>query len=239
MPFISFIIPVYNAEKYLHPCIDSVLHQLNNCELILVNDGSADSSGEICDTYASKHPNIKVFHTENKGPSQARNLGVDKAQGDYIVFLDSDDYINCDFVQNFENSSLSADVIFYPLEKLLINGQRIPMGDGICVENTRNRNPSEVLSNIAACPKFPASPCGKLVRLDFLKKNQIHFAFNLADEGTPGDVDTIGLFDIKDANGNQIFDEDNLGELISSLADRFIAELKKIENDISKTKVLL
>lgn len=178
MPLISFIIPVYNAEKYLHPCIDSVLHQLTNGELILVDDGSTDSSGEICDAYASEYQKIKVNHTENRGPSHARNLGVDNAQGDYVVFMDSDDYINCDFVQNFEHANISADVIFYPVEKLLMNGQIIPMGDGICIENTRNLKATEVLSHIASCPKFPASPWGKLVRLDFLKKHQIHFAFN-------------------------------------------------------------
>lgn len=178
MPLISFVIPVYNAEKYLHPCIDSVLHQLINNELILVDDGSTDSSGSICDQYAAQHASIKVFHTENRGPSHARNLGVDNAQGDYIVFVDSDDYINHDFVGNFERANISADVIFYPMEKLLMNGQRIPMGDGICVENTRNLKASEVLSHIASCPKFPASPCGKLIRLDFLRKYRIHFAFN-------------------------------------------------------------
>lgn len=178
MPLISFIIPVYNAEKYLHPCIDSVLHQLINGELILVDDGSTDSSGKICDAYACENQKIKVFHTENRGPSHARNFGVDKAQGDYIVFLDSDDYINSDFARNFECANISADVIFYPVEKLLMNGQRIPMGDGICIENTRNLKSSEVLSHISYCPKFPASPWGKIVRLDFLKKHQIHFAFN-------------------------------------------------------------
>lgn len=182
MPLISFIIPVYNAEKYLHPCIDSVLHQLINNELILVDDGSTDSSGSICDQYAAEHASIRVFHTENRGPSHARNLGVDNAQGDYVVFMDSDDYINSDFVQNFEHANISADVIFYPMEKLLMSGQIIPMGDGICVENTRNLQATEVLSHIANCPKFPASPCGKLVCLDFLKRNQIHFAFNRIGE---------------------------------------------------------
>lgn len=182
MPLISFIIPVYNAEKYLRPCLDSVLHQLTNGELILVDDGSTDSSGEICDAYASNHQTIQVIHTENRGPSHARNLGINNAQGDYIVFLDSDDYINYDFVRNFEHANISADVIFYPIEKLLMNGQRIPMGDGICAENTRNLKSTEVLSHIARCPKFPASPCGKLVRLDFLKKHQISFAVNRISE---------------------------------------------------------
>ena len=175
---ISFVIPVYNAEKYLRECLDSIVGQLDGNELILVNDGSTDSSGIICEEYAAEYSAIKVFHTDNRGPSQARNLGVDNAQGDYLVFIDSDDYINYDFVRNFEHANISADVIFYPIEKLLINGQLIPMGDGICVENTRSLRAEEVLSHISNCPKFPASPCGKLVRLDFLKKNRIHFAFN-------------------------------------------------------------
>lgn len=178
IPRVSFIVPVYNAEKYLCECLESVIHQLDGNELILVDDGSTDSSGSICDKYAAEHAAIKVLHTENKGVSHARNLGVDNAQGDYVVFLDSDDYINYDFVQNFEHANISADVIFYPIEKLLMNGQRIPMGDGICTENTRNLKASEVLSHISNCPKFPASPWGKLVHLDFLKKHQIHFDFN-------------------------------------------------------------
>ena len=148
----------------------------------MVDDGSTDSSGKICDKYASEYRNIKVFHTENRGPSKARNLGVNNAQGDYIVFLDSDDYINSDFVQNFENSKISADVIFYPIEKLLMNGRFIPMGDGLCVENTRNLKPSEVLAHISYCPKFPASPCGKLVRRSFILKHRIYYAFDRITE---------------------------------------------------------
>lgn len=182
MPLISFIVPVYNTEKYLHQCIGSILHQLENCELILIDDGSTDSSGSICEKYATEYPAIKFFRTENKGPSHARNLGVDNAQGRYIAFLDSDDFINHDFVRNFEYANITADVIFYPMEKLLMNGQRIPMGDGICSEKTRNLKSIEVLSHISKCPKFPASPCGKLVCLNFLKKHQIHFAFNRISE---------------------------------------------------------
>lgn len=91
---ISVIIPVYNVEKYLEKCIDSVLAQTyKNIEIILVNDGSTDKSGAICDTYKSKKDNIIVIHQTNSGVSVARNNGLKKATGDYIAFVDPDDYI--------------------------------------------------------------------------------------------------------------------------------------------------
>lgn len=94
---ISVIIPVYNVEKYISRCIDSILNQsYNNIEIIIVNDGSIDKSGFICDEYSKKYNNIKVFHTENSGVSSARNLGIDNSEGEYITFVDPDDYIEKD-----------------------------------------------------------------------------------------------------------------------------------------------
>lgn len=91
---ISIIIPVYNVERYLHQCVDSVLKQTyTNLEIILVDDGSPDTSPAICDEYAQKDKRIKVIHKENGGLSSARNTGLDAATGDFIYFLDSDDYI--------------------------------------------------------------------------------------------------------------------------------------------------
>ena len=91
---ISVIVPVYNSEQTLHRCIDSILGQTyRNFELLLINDGSKDRSGEICDEYASNDSRISVFHQENSGPSAARNFGLTQAKGQYIVFQDSDDYL--------------------------------------------------------------------------------------------------------------------------------------------------
>lgn len=96
---VSVIVPVYNVEKYIERCILSVLNQTyQNYELLLVDDGSADASGRICDAYHSRYRQIKVYHKENGGLSDARNYGLQKAKGEYIVFLDSDDYIAKEFL---------------------------------------------------------------------------------------------------------------------------------------------
>lgn len=93
MVLISVVVPVYNVEPYLQECIKSVLNQENaKFELILVDDGSTDGSGNICDKYALLDKRVKVYHKENGGLPSARNYGIDKANGEYIIFLDSDDY---------------------------------------------------------------------------------------------------------------------------------------------------
>lgn len=92
---LSIIVPVYNVEPYLRRCVDSILNQtFSDFELILVDDGSPDSCGAICDDYAARDRRIKVIHKANGGVSYARNEGLDIAQGEYIGFVDSDDYIH-------------------------------------------------------------------------------------------------------------------------------------------------
>lgn len=92
---ISIIVPVYNVEDFVGKCIESILNQsYKNLEIILVDDGSTDNSGKICDEYATRDSRIKVIHKENGGPSAARNMGLDVASGEYISFVDSDDFIH-------------------------------------------------------------------------------------------------------------------------------------------------
>ena len=99
-PIVSVIIPVYNVEQYLKRCIDSVIDQTyRNLEIILVDDGSNDGSGEICDNYAQNDSRIKVIHKSNGGLSDARNAGIDRSTGIYIMFVDSDDWINRECVE--------------------------------------------------------------------------------------------------------------------------------------------
>lgn len=97
---VSIIVPVYNAENVLHYCIDSILAQTyKDFELILVNDGSTDKSGELCDRYAEKNKNVAVIHIKNGGVSKARNTGIELAKGDYICFIDSDDFVSKNYLE--------------------------------------------------------------------------------------------------------------------------------------------
>ncbi len=98
---ISVIVPIYNVEKYLTECIESIINQTyKNIEILLINDGSTDNSGRICDEYSKKDERIKVIYKENGGLSEARNYGIDIANGEYIAFVDSDDYISDMFIEN-------------------------------------------------------------------------------------------------------------------------------------------
>lgn len=112
-PEISVIVPVYNAEKYLSCCINSILAQsFTNFELLLIDDGSTDKSSEICDDYAAKDQRIKVFHKKNGGVSSARNVGLDHATGKWITFIDSDDRIYED-IFNLISSSYDEDLVIF------------------------------------------------------------------------------------------------------------------------------
>ena len=108
---ISVIVPVYNAEKFLHRCINSILAQtFSDWELLLIDDGSMDRSGQICDEYAAKDERIRVFHKENGGVSSARNLGLDHAEGEWIAFVDSDDWIDSEYLTCFVENT-KGDIV--------------------------------------------------------------------------------------------------------------------------------
>lgn len=106
---ISVIVPVYNVEKYLQRCVDSILAQtFTDYELILVDDGSPDRSGEICDEYAERDNRVRVIHQKNSGVSAARNNGVEVALGEYITFIDSDDWVHCEYLERLYNAILET-----------------------------------------------------------------------------------------------------------------------------------
>lgn len=129
---ITVIVPVYNVEDYLRDCLDSLVNQTianGRMEVLLIDDGSPDSSGDICDEYAQKHDFIKVFHRENQGVSAARNFGIDTAKGKYIMYLDSDDYLSPESVENivsfFDEHYDEIDLVTYN-EKRVVNGNIKP-----------------------------------------------------------------------------------------------------------------
>ena len=116
IPKISIIVPVYNSETTIERCIVSLISQTyTNIEIILINDGSKDKSGQICDSYSNKDNRIKVYHKTNEGVSIARNLGIKEATGEYVLFVDSDDYLSlnaCESLIYKQGLSASDCVIF-------------------------------------------------------------------------------------------------------------------------------
>ncbi len=123
-PLISIIVPVYNTEKYLDKCIQSVLAQTyTNWELLLIDDGSTDSSGAICDKYAAEDSRIRVFHKENGGVSSARNLGLDNAKGEWITFVDADDWVEASMLKELRSEALSNNADYVYCDLLFDHGQ--------------------------------------------------------------------------------------------------------------------
>lgn len=116
---VSIIIPVYNTEQYLPRCIESILNQsFNDFELLLVDDGSLDASGSICDDYVEKDSRIKVFHKKNGGVSSARNLGLDNAQGEWVAFVDSDDLLPKDSLERLmQDAGAEMDMVYGSIRK--------------------------------------------------------------------------------------------------------------------------
>lgn len=110
MELVTIIVPVYNVEKYIYECVDSLIKQTyKNIEIILIDDGSKDKSGTICDNYAASDARIKVIHKQNEGLGFARNTGLKAAQGNFVTFIDSDDKADADLVENLVNGIYEAN----------------------------------------------------------------------------------------------------------------------------------
>lgn len=125
---VSIIVPIYNVEKYIHKCINSLINQTyKNLEIILVDDGSPDNCGYICDEYARRDSRIKVIHKKNGGLSNARNKGVEIATGDYVMYLDSDDYLELTACEELNNiiQKTQADIVCFNLKKVNEDGKTI------------------------------------------------------------------------------------------------------------------
>ncbi|MEF2629635.1 glycosyltransferase family 2 protein [Megamonas funiformis] len=132
MSKISIIIPIYNVEQYLSQCLDSVINQTyKNLEILLINDGSTDNSGKICDNYAKLDNRIRVFHKKNEGVSSARNLGLEKCTGDFIGFVDPDDFIELNMYELLynEQQKTNADIIWCNYCKISSTGNIIYLGE--------------------------------------------------------------------------------------------------------------
>lgn len=182
---ISVIVPVYNVEQYLPRCIESIVNQTyKNLEIILVDDGSTDNSGKVCDKFAEKDSRIKVFHKSNGGVSSARNFGIEKASGDYIGFVDSDDAISNNMYEILLNNAIRYKVKVSCCQVLTKNID----GSNEHVYN----NPSKIYNKCDIVEgfffdefikSFIVPPCNKIIEKEFLLKNNLKFKnYRLAED---------------------------------------------------------
>ena len=166
---VSIIVPVYNAEKYLHRCVDSILAQtFTDFELLLIDDGSKDNSGAICDEYAAKDARVYVFHKENGGVSSARNLGLDNAKGEWVVFVDSDDWVEEDYlkclIDNYDNAFVVSSYIYERKNEFSYE----KMNEGVMIIN------SNCLTDILMSAAF-TTPYSKLYDREILEREGLRF----------------------------------------------------------------
>ena len=185
--FVSIIIPVYNIEKYIEECVNSVLVQsYKNFEVILVDDGSKDKSSIICDDLANLDNRIKVIHKKNGGLSSARNAGIKVSKGDYIAFIDGDDYWDDkDFLKNAIDYLIhsNADFINYGLKKYYENEDIMQEGKYIFDRNAIDINDKrKTLDYLISNNLYISSACTKLIKRQIIQDNNLLFREGIFSE---------------------------------------------------------
>ena len=179
---ISVIVPVYNVEAYLERCVESILQQTYaHFELILINDGSTDSSGQICDHLASQYENIKVYHIENAGVSNARNMGIQLATGSWVTFIDSDDFVTQDYLATLASAveGLNVGFVIAPLHHIK-NGivTDIPPHSG----KTELWSTEETMKELLMTTRTSFFPVAKLFKRDLLAYEKFNTNYHLAED---------------------------------------------------------
>lgn len=173
----SVIVPVYNVEKYLAKCIESIVNQTNqDFELLLVNDGTKDNSQKIIDEYVVKYPNkVYGFIKENGGLSDARNYGVEKAKGEYIIFIDSDDYVDAELLEKVNDAiekNVGVDVVGYNLVDVDESGKVLKTtekGESNCLSG------EEAIKFVVNSKQCFEPACGYAYRLEFWRNSNLQF----------------------------------------------------------------
>ncbi len=168
-PLICIIVPIYNVEKYIHKCINSIIHQTyKHLEIILVDDGSKDNCGAICDEYAEIDSRIKVLHKENGGLSDARNFAIDIVTGDYITFIDSDDFVEADYVEYLYKliQKYSADISICNINKTCEEQYK---GENITSDIQHVYTEQEAIEQMLYQKLFDVSACAKLYKAELFK----------------------------------------------------------------------
>lgn len=222
---LSVIVPVYNAERYLSRCIDSILMQTyKDFELILVNDGSKDGSGAMCDSIATKDSRVQVIHQENAGAGAARNTGLAKAQGEYIVFVDSDDMIREGYFKDLAKHN--EDVVFINVDNLNEDGKLV---NREYMSDFKNLSIDEILRS-QMTGKLPWGGVRKCVKNNLIKKHNIGYSHHRVGEEAIYSyqvlryANTVGFIDqacycymLRNDSLSQSKEEDPWGEVALSL----------------------
>lgn len=185
MPKISIVIPVYNVEKYLDKCVQSARNQtLQDIEIILVDDESSDGCPQLCNEYAKQDGRIKVVHKKNGGLGFARNSGLEVATGEYVTFLDSDDFVDLHTYEHLYNiaKAENLDALYYKFERF-VDEDKVKEAE-ICNKITKyeNDNVKELMLDIIASEpsekvdhKVQCSSCTAMYRMDIIKQNNVRF----------------------------------------------------------------
>ena len=182
MKKISVIIPVYNTEKYLRRCFDSVIAQdYKNLEIVIINDGSEDNSEQIINEYKKKYPElISYYKKENSGVADTRNFGIEKAQGDYIMFLDSDDYIDKALLKTLEEYvNKNIDLIKFKLQRVNEEGKTLEIVSGATFEKTTGE---DGFNKLYSTDVLLDSPCVYLIKKELFVKNSLKFTVGTEHE---------------------------------------------------------
>lgn len=183
--FFSIVIPVYNVEKYLNECVDSILCQtFKDFEIILVDDGAKDNSGKICDEYAQKDSRVKVIHKENGGAADSRNVGLAQANGEYLIFIDSDDYLDrSTFLEEIhEKAKDGTDIICYKFKKYFDNTKQYTDCSFEIPDLGSLGTMADKLKALVSHDAFYCSPWSKAIKMSILKDNGIVFEKGLLCE---------------------------------------------------------
>ena len=172
-PFISIIVPVFKAECFINRCVDSILAQtFTDFELLLVDDGSPDKSGEICDQYAARDSRVRVFHKENGGVSSARNHGIKNATGKWVTFCDADDYLDSDCFESLSSHTLNVEMVAGGFKSNKGASSNVVFSEELHYEI------KDFISEIYN-PLLLGSACNKFFINQIIKDNQLLFPANL------------------------------------------------------------
>lgn len=171
---VSVIVPVYNVEKYLEKCLESIAKQsYKNLQIILVDDGSTDASPQICDAFANRDNRVVVYHNENHGPGYSRNYGIDRSEGDLIMFVDSDDWVDEDYVMDLVQAITETE------SDIAISPYYFEFPDKSVPDVADKTKLTGVLAkDLVKLYGLTAGPCFKLYRRDIILNKGIRFPFN-------------------------------------------------------------